>query len=150
PLAAGGLAQAEDGYRLWLRYDRLPDQAIADDRPRLSSVVVPGRSPTLDAIRTELVEGLSRSLGMRVPAADAVDRDGAVVVGTPKSSPIIAGLGWDRRLAELGPEGFLIRSVRIGDHPATIIASEGEPGALYGAFHLLRLVQTLRPIDGVD
>ena len=31
-----------------------------------------------------------------------------------------------------------------------MIASEGEVGALYGAFHLLRLVQTLRPIDDLD
>ena len=32
----------------------------------------------------------------------------------------------------------------------TVIASEGEIGALYGAFHFLRLVQTLRPIDDLD
>ena len=67
-----------------------------------------------------------------------------------RASPIIAGLGWGRQLAELGPEGFRIRSVRLGGHPATVIASEGEVGALYGAFHLLRLVQTLRPVDDLD
>jgi alpha-glucuronidase len=73
-----------------------------------------------------------------------------VVVGTPRTSPIIAGLGWRRRLAELGPDGFRIQSVRLGGRTATVIASDGEKGALYGAFHLLRLVQTLRPIDDLD
>ena len=143
-------ARAEDGYRLWLRYDRLPERSIDAYRPRLASVVVPGGSATLDAIRTELVDGCSGLLGQPVPVAADIDRDGAVVVGTPKSSPIIAGLGWGRQLAELGPEGFRIRSVRLGGHRVNVIASDGEIGALYGAFHFLRLVQTLRPIDDLD
>jgi alpha-glucuronidase len=112
--------------------------------------VVPGVSATLDALRTELVEAGSGLLGHPVPVAGDVDRDGAVVAGTPRSSPIIAGLGWDRRLAELGPEGFRICSVRLGPHPVTVIASDGEIGALYGTFHFLRLVQTLRPVDSLD
>jgi alpha-glucuronidase len=141
---------AEDGYRLWMRYDRLPDRVIDAYRPRLASVVVPGARATLDAIRTELVDGLSGLLGDRVLVADDVDRDGAVVVGTPRSSSLIAGLGWGPRLAELGPEGFRIHSVKLGGHPMTVIASAGELGALYGAFHFLRLVQTLRPIDDLD
>ena len=113
-------------------------------------MVVPGGSATLDAIRTELVDGCSGLLGRPVPIAGDVDRDGAVVVGTPASSPIIAGLDWGRQLAGLGPEGFRIRSVKLGPHTVTVIASEGEVGALYGAFHFLRLLQTLRPIDALD
>jgi alpha-glucuronidase len=143
-------AWAEDGYRLWLRYDRLPAPAVEAYRPQLASVVVSGSSATLDPIRTDLVDGLSGLLGRRVPVAGAVDRDGAVVVGTPKSSVLIAGLGWAKHLAELGPEGFRIKAVRLGGHSATVIASEGETGALYGAFHFLRLVQTLSPIDALD
>ncbi len=143
-------AMAEDGYRLWLRYDRLPPQSIDAYRPRLASTVVPGTSATFDAIRTELGDGFSGLLGQPVPVAADIDRDGAVVVGTPRSSPIIAGLAWDPRLAQLGPEGFLIRSVRLGGHAITVIASQAEIGALYGTFHFLRLVQTLRPVDNLD
>jgi alpha-glucuronidase len=149
-LSAGGVATAEDGYRLWLRYDRLPGRAIDNYRPRVTSVVVPGRSATLEAIRAELVDGCSGLLGRPVPTASGVDRDGAVVVGTPTSSPLIAGLEWDRMLADLGPEGFRLRSVKIGPYAATVIASEGEIGALYGTFHFLRLLQTLRPIESMD
>jgi alpha-glucuronidase len=143
-------AIADDGYRLWLRYDRLPAAVLDADRPRLASVVVPGGSATLDAVRAELVDGLSGSLGRPVPVGGDVDRDGAVIVGTSKSSPLIAGLGWGQRLTELGPEGFWIRSVQLGGHPVTVIASDGEKGALYGAFHFLRLVQTLQPLDKLD
>ena len=68
----------------------------------------------------------------------------------PISSPLIARLKWDRQLAALGPEGFLIRSVSIGPGRATVIASSTEAGALYGAFHFLRLMQTERPIGALD
>jgi alpha-glucuronidase len=149
-LSAGVAARAEDGYRLWLRFDPLPGRAIDTYRPRVTSVVVPAGSATLDAIRAELVHGCSGLLGRPVPVSNDVDRDGAVVVGTPASSPVIARLDWGRQLADLGPEGFRLRSVKFGSYAVTVIASEGEIGALYGAFHFLRLLQTLRPIDALD
>jgi alpha-glucuronidase len=149
-LSAGPAVRAEDGYRLWLRYDPLPGRAVDGYSARITSAVVPAGSATLDAIRTELVNGCSGLLRRPVPAGNDVDRDGAVVVGTPARSPIIAGLGWGRQLADLGPEGFCVRSVKIGPYAATVIASSGEVGALYGAFHFLRLLQTLRPIDALD
>ena len=146
----GAGVKAEDGYRLWLRYDPLPAREARAYRARAASIVVQGSSPTLDALRRELTEGLTGLLGTAVPAADEVDRDGAIVAGTPRSSAIIARLGWGPRLEALGPEGFVIRSVRLGPRRATVIASSGEAGALYGAFHLLRLAQTLRPVENLD
>src|SRR5262249_521773 len=105
-LSAGVAARAEDGYRLSRRYDPLPGRVIDAYRPLVSSVVVPTGSATLDAIRIELVDGCSGLLGRPVPIAGEVDRDGAVVVGTPASSPVIAGLEGGRQLAGLRPEGF--------------------------------------------
>lgn len=144
-----GTADADDGYRLWLRYDALPSRMIAVYRPRVTAIVVTGNSATLNAIRGEFVNGLTGLLGSAVPIA-SVNRDGAVVVGTPKTSPFIAGLRWETQLAQLGPEGFRIRSAKLGAHSVTVIASDGEIGALYGAFHFLRLLQTLQPINRLD
>ena len=149
-LLTGAAARAEDGYRLWLRYDPLPAGVARGYRARVTSVVVQGRSPTLDAVRTELVNGCAGLLGGPVPLADKVERDGAVVVGTPSGSPLIDGLGWHGQLAALGPEGFRIRSVKLKGRAVTVIASQGEAGALYGAFHFLRLLQTLRPVGNLD
>jgi alpha-glucuronidase len=142
-------AKAEDGYRLWLRYDPLPRETASAYRTRVTSVVVQGKSPTLDAVRTELVNGLTGLLGHDVPGASEVS-GGAVVVGTPRSSSLVASLRLDHQLAALGPEGFIIRSVRLGHRAVTVIASDGETGALYGAFRFLRLMQTLQPIDRLD
>lgn len=138
--------KAEDGYRLWLRYDPLPKQMIDVYRPRVTSVVAPGDSATVNAIRTELINGCTGLLGSPVAVAARADRDGAVVVGTPRSSALIASLKWHRQLADLGPEGYRIRSVKIGTRSLTVIASTTEIGALYGTFHFLRLMQTSQPL----
>src|SRR5581483_4342173 len=126
----------------------LPGSWIDAYRPRVASVVVPGSSATLNAIRAELIEGCTGLFGSPVAAAGIVDRDGAVIVGTPQSSPLIAGLKWP--LAELRPEGFRISSVRLNGRAVTVIAANSEVGALYGAFHFLRLIQTLQPINNLD
>lgn len=145
---AGASARAEDGYRLWLRYDPLPERMIAIYRPRVTAIVAPGDSATLRAVREELVNGCAGLLGGSIAATETVDRAGAVVVGTPKNSPVIARLNLP--LAELGAEGFRIRSVYIGGRAVTVIASDGEIGALYGAFHFLRLLQTQQPINNLN
>ena len=62
----------------------------------------------------------------------------------PTSSPLIARAEAGTR--ELGREGYLIRSVVIDGHAATVIAANGDIGVLYGAFHFLRLLQTRQPI----
>jgi alpha-glucuronidase len=147
---AGASAKADDGYRLWLRYDALPRRSLRVYRPLVSSIVVQGDSATLDAARAELVEGCAGLLDRSIPSTQRIERDGAVVVGTPKSSVLIAELGWARQLGALGPEGFRIRSLKLKGRAVTVIASVGEAGALYGAFHFLRLMQTLRPLGKLD
>ena len=146
-LAAAWPAHAESGYDLWLRYAPVENgQQRARYRASLKSIVVQGDSRTAALIRAELERGLGRMLGTPASPAARV-QGGAIVVGTPSSSPLVAGLGWDKDLAALGDEGYVIRSTRIGAHAATVIASGGEIGALYGTFHLLRLLQTEQPIE---
>src|SRR5258708_33096113 len=83
-------ARAEDGYDLWLRYRPMEASALAGYRPLATAIVSEGASPSLDAARTELTQGLSGLLGRPVVAGALTD--GAVVIGMPASSPFIAGL----------------------------------------------------------
>jgi alpha-glucuronidase len=149
-LLAVSASKADDGYRLWLRYDQLPKPAIDQFTNRIASIVVPGKSATFDAIRSELTEGLTGLLG-KAPSVDTTIRGNAtLLVGTPSSSRLIASLQWNNQLRQLGPEGYIIRSVTINARSATVIASETEVGALYGSFHFLRLMQTLQPIVNLN
>jgi alpha-glucuronidase len=148
-LFAATSVSAEDGYRLWLRYERVPAPMLAAYRSRITSVIVEGRSPTADIIREELRNGLSGLLGTSVPLAEKVERDGAIVV-TTSHSPLIAGAKWKQQLEALGPEGFLVATLTIAGHSVTVIASQSDGGALYGVFYYLRLLQTLKPIARLD
>jgi alpha-glucuronidase len=143
-------AQAEDGYRLWLRYESLPAKTIESYRPRIRSIMAPGSSPTMEAIRSELKNGCTGLLGYSVLLTNSLASDGVVIAGTPKTSADIAALRWNRQLAVLGPEGFMIRSARLKGHAVTVIAASNDIGALYGAFYFLRLIQTLQPIASLN
>jgi alpha-glucuronidase len=150
-LGLGARAHAETGYDLWLRYVPVADEGQRRAyRQAVSAMVVPGRSPTARVAREELRRGLRGLLGGETAAWDDVRGDGAVVVGTPSRSPLVAGLGWAEPLARLGDDGYLIRSTRLGGHPAIVIASQGERGALYGVFHFLRLIQTGQEVSYLD
>lgn len=140
-------ALAEDGYDLWLRYRPLPDAASQQASALVTQLVADAGTPTRAAARDELLRGLEGLLGAAPAVADAVSRAGALVVGTPASSPV-AALRLD--LDELGEEGYLIRSVLVDGRPATVIAANTDVGVLYGAFHFLRLLQTAQPLDALD
>jgi alpha-glucuronidase len=143
--------EAETGYDLWLRYRKVTDPALLRTyRESVTSIVVRPGSPTGRAGATELQRGLTGLLGASVPVEDQVRGDGALVLGTPSTSSAVAALNWLDTLRPLGEDGYVIRSTRVGRHAATVIASIGETGALYGAFHFLRLMQTQQPLAHLD
>ena len=149
-----GQAMGADGeawYKLWLRYTPVSDAALQQAyRTYASEIVVQGTTPIAGSIRDELQQGLSGLLATEVPVADSVTRAGAVVVGSPGTSDIIAALGWEAELEQLGSEGFVIRSAEVSGHPVTVIAGGGERGALYGAFRYLRHLQLHGEVSALD
>jgi alpha-glucuronidase len=149
--ALSNVCRAEDGGRLWLRYDPIADtdRRLAC-RAAVTSIVATAASPTLRAAADELQKGVSGLLGATVPLREDVRADGAVIAGTPRSAPLVKALGWNDRLAPLGDEGFIVRSTRVGSHAVTAIAANSDAGVLYGVFHFLRLIQTGAPVTNLD
>lgn len=141
-------AHAEDGHELWQRYAQLPSAHADAYRAHASQLIAGQGAPTQNAARAELLRGLGGLLGAPLSVSETVTRDGAVVAGTATSSPLVARLGLD--LASLGEEGYLIRTLTIDGHAATVIAAREDIGVLYGAFHFLRLVQTGRSLERLD
>jgi alpha-glucuronidase len=138
----GGSLRAEDGYDLWLRYVRVTDPALlAEYRAASTQIVVAGESPTLSVARAELVRGLTGLLGGAPLVAGSVSTDGAIVVGT-RTSSLIRSLPFAAELRDLGREGYVIRTTRIAGKRVTVVAANEDVGALYGAFALLRRMQT--------
>ncbi|MEA9590042.1 alpha-glucuronidase family glycosyl hydrolase [Xanthomonas sp. WHRI 10064A] len=137
--------QAEDGYELWLRYQTVRDAAQLQASAR--TLVVAGDSPTLHAARDELARGVQGLLGHAVQSAATVTADGALLLGAA-NAPQIAAL--QLKTGDLGREGYLIQTVRVDGHRATAIVGGSDVGALYGAFHFLRLLQTGQPITALN
>ena len=141
-------ALAEDGYDLWLRYVPVQASLAEGYRAHATELAIAADSPTGRATRDELLRGLEGLLGQAPAVGTRATRAGALLVGTPASSPQLKALGLD--LSALGREGYLLRSVRIDGRPATVVAANSDIGALYGAFHFLRLLQTAQPVDALD
>jgi alpha-glucuronidase len=127
-LASAAASRAEDGYRLWLRYDRIEDDRLRGSYvasiPKIVLSVPDGaESPALGAARDELSTGLQGMLGARIPVE--VEKSGG-------SDPAY------------GDEGYGLS--HRGTGALTLSANTG-PGVLYGAFALLRRLQLRQPVD---
>lgn len=147
-LACAGVARAEDGYGLWMRYQPIAATVAADYRRQLAEVVAPDRTPMQRATRDELARSLPGLLGTAPPMRTAISTDHALVLGTPQSSALVAAFG--NEVATLGDEGFLIRRVRIEGRDVLLVAARRDVGVLYGTFHLLRMLQRGMPLQGLD
>ena len=144
---SAGVLWAEDGYRLWLRYERLDSELSGAYAKQITQLVI---ADSFDVIEQELCAGVSGLLGQEIPTAVSVTCDGAVVVGTPESLPLVRKLVDADSLKACKAEGFVIRSVSFNDFSITIIAANSRAGALYGTFHFLRLMQTGRSLDNLS
>ena len=120
-ICAVALARADDGYRLWLRYDRMTQTPLHSAYAEAAINIVLASPAAVDsatgaAIKAELNEGLGGLLGVNPQ----------VRWETAQSQP------------DLGDEGYAISWERRDGHPAFVIAANRDPGLLYGAFALLR------------
>ena len=141
-------ARAEDGYRLWLRYDLVSNPHLLQSyRNTISSIHSNSSAPTDKELRL----GLQGLLGKTIPYhhGEAVDiSDGALLVGTA-TSPAIARLHLEKALQQLGDEGFLIQSITLNKKHGIVITANTDKGVLYGVFHFLRLLQTQQSIQNL-
>ncbi|MEU4896358.1 alpha-glucuronidase family glycosyl hydrolase [Streptomyces sp. NPDC044780] len=142
---------AEDGYDLWLRYRQVEDSGqLKRYRAALGTLVRQGGGPLQQSAEDELARGLTGLLGTPVVPRATAPSGAALVVGTPTSSALIRELVPAADLAELGDEGYVIRRVTKRGRDRTVVAAHADRGVLYGAFHLLRLVQTRQPLEHLD
>lgn len=133
---------AEDGYRLWLRYAFVTDPGQREALTGIfGTISVPGDLPAFAAIRDELTMASEGMLGLE-PAFKEDASDGAdLIIGTPSVMPFLRSENYTGRLQELGPEGYLINEDVIDGKQVLVVAANEPVGALYGTFHLLRILQ---------
>lgn len=142
-------SNAEDGYDLWLRYKRIDNNTLLSSyRKTITSIRVEGNSPTMDAVKKELEQGVNGLLQTNIPLTNSTPSTGTLIAGTRSSLAALKLFSADA--GELsGPESFLITSTTIDGKHCTVITANTDIGVLYGAFHLLRLIQTQQPLENL-
>jgi len=131
-LVAGELV-AEDGYRLWLRYDRFlwkkVRESFSDDLKTIVLQTPKGtESEILAAAEDELIRGM----------AGMIDHKPRVYVVAGDAMP------------ELKGDGFAVKQVTVDGRAGVRIAANSEAGVLYGAFDLLRRLQLRESMEDLD
>ncbi|MEQ8473966.1 MAG: alpha-glucuronidase family glycosyl hydrolase [Marinoscillum sp.] len=143
-----GLVKAERGYDLWLRYQPVNDPVLLKQiRLQVENYAVLSNSATGLVIREELGRGLSGLLSKEIESISS--ENSSLLVATPAQYSGIKKYFDDRELSALGSEGFAIKSVS-SKTPRTIITANSDIGLLYGAFHLLKLIQTNQSLEKLN
>lgn len=138
---------AEDGYRLWLRYDKIDDPVLLQQyRNNITGIQFTGNSPTLIAAREELITGLQGLLGKKVSETKKITNNSIVVFKKPSGRVETIGVNYD----DLGKEGFAIFTLKGNAENVIIITANTDIGVLYGVFHFLRLLQTHQNIKQLN
>lgn len=134
---------AENGYDLWLRYNQVKNpQKLKQYQAQFSSFSFNAISPSNKVAAAELIKGMSGLLGRPFTLAKNDLNNGGLLIGTPKTSPAIAALKLEKKLADLGDEGYLITTSLINKKNCTVICANEDAGLLYGVYYFLQLLQT--------
>jgi alpha-glucuronidase len=139
--------KADDGYRLWLRYDQLENPRLLQQyRQAISNFSVYGSSPTIHVAKDELTKGLQGLLGKSIVLAKEKKNASVVVFAKAFQPNSVAGIEY----AQLGSEGFFIGTRKNNGKHTIIITGNTDIGTLYGVFHFLRLLQTGQDIQQLN
>ncbi|MBN1407647.1 MAG: hypothetical protein JW956_07660 [Calditrichaceae bacterium] len=138
---------ADDGYRLWLKYDKIHDvQKLETYQSVLQGILVTGDSLTGAIIQNELENGLNGLLDKKVPIIRDI-QDNCIIAGTIENIRSMVNIDFENEMNAIGNEGYLILNYNISNNDIIIITANTDIGVLYGTFHFLRLLQTLQDID---
>jgi alpha-glucuronidase len=139
----------EDGYNLWLRYNKIEQpQRLAQYRDALGSVTIFGGSKSFDIIRNELAIALPVILDKKITFTDTPANNGLVAATVGNLKKLNIDLQQD--FLKLGDEGFTIQSVSKDNKNLIVIAGNSDVAVLTGTFHFLRLLQTNQSIENLN
>ncbi|QQS37013.1 MAG: alpha-glucuronidase [Ignavibacteriales bacterium] len=142
--------KAENGYRLWLRYDLITNKNMLENyQSKISSYFCESVTPTMNIACEELENGLKGLLGKELLKSSS-EQNGTIVLGAYDNSEIIRNLIPSDQIEKINDEGFIIKSIKHEQKNLILIAGKKDVGVLYGVFYFLRLLQTHQLIENIS
>ncbi|MCU0643935.1 MAG: alpha-glucuronidase [bacterium] len=143
-------SNADDGYRLWLKYDKIADAEVLNSYKKLiTSQIVIGESATSQIIKNELSLAFQGLFGETVPERNTLNENALIIACHSDLPPGILGQT-RRQVSELNDEGFLIKTVCIKKNSLIVITAKTHAGLLYGVFKFVSLLQTYQDITRLN
>ncbi len=139
-LFAGFLTRAEDGSRLWLRYEAVGEQLKETILGNVSGIFTIGNDPSLQLAASELQLALHGFTGVDILVSSSIQHNSILLVLA--GSREATRLGLRNELSALHKDGYIIRRTVLNNRAITVVASPTPVGVLYGVFHLIRAMQT--------
>lgn len=140
---------AENGYDLWLRYVKIDNAKLAKEYLGVNKdILFPANTEVLQAAKKELATGLEGMLNIKLNEQSKISGK-SLVIGTPASNELIAGMSLANELKQLDGEGYIIRTVTHNKKTVNVIAAKKDIGVLYGVYHYLRLMQTAQSLNNL-
>jgi alpha-glucuronidase len=120
-------AFADDGYRLWLKFDLLKNNLRKAEYQRYAGFISSefSESPVMATAQKELKRGVEGMLGVQIPAGKKMT--GGIVF---------------KKDASVAREGYVIQTRNSNIY----ISASDDKGILYGVFELLRQMQQENPV----
>lgn len=142
---------AEDGYRLWLRYDPITDSDIKNGYANaIKYIVKDSSSPTFQVATEELTTALSGLLQRQYSVQNTITKSGGIVLATRDQLEKFRLGNLKSRVEGLSDEGFLVVTTEVNNQKCIVIAANSDVGVLYGAFHFIQLIQANKNITSLD
>ena len=142
---------AEDGYRLWLRYDKISNTTLLSQYKKvISHPFVLGESATIQIIKKELSNALSGLTGTNIVCNNSSTSTATLLFGIASHPGFIKNFSDKVNLTEITGDGYAINSVSIQGKKRIIVAAKTDIGLLYGAFRFLRHLQTNQSIENLN
>lgn len=140
----------DDGYKLWLKYNKISNPEVLHNYQQLiSSFYVSGKSETSKLIYEEMRNGLRSLLGKKIPVISSIKKS-SIIIANSADFKYIKDFIDLQVVNTLGEEGYIIKSILINDKKSVLIAARNDIGLLYGTFHFLRLLQINESIDNLN
>lgn len=142
-------ANAEDGYDLWLRFEKISDaKTLQSYTANIKSYFTEGNSPTLEVASSELAAAFSKMTGAKLSKLnDAASHNRAILLVTGSHSVVPSEIR--ERLKSIGDDGYIITQIGSKGKKSILVTANKPVGVLYGTFALLRELQMQKSFDQI-
>lgn len=142
---------AEDGYQLWLRYQKIDDDKLTETyTSQVESVWLSEDNLTFNVIQKEIESAFKGLLNLKPSFEKSLPTHNSIVIGTTESlKSDVSGIDY-KGLVTSENDSYIIINKTVNNNKIVFIIGNTSVGALYGTFHFIRLMQMHNNIADID